>query len=71
MNKFKLARMRAGLTQLAVARHVGVSESKICRIETGRMCPDPILRQKLAALLKCAITELFPQGHSKEGSTNE
>ena len=60
MNQLKLARMRQGLTQLAVARAVGVSEIKITRIETGRCNPPMALRQRLAELLNCDQKELFP-----------
>lgn len=67
MNAFKLARLRAGLTQLAVARSVGVSESKITRIETGRCSPSRTLRQRLAALLETDANELFSNDIGKNG----
>ncbi|MDD4060976.1 MAG: helix-turn-helix transcriptional regulator [Kiritimatiellae bacterium] len=62
MTAFKLARLRAGLTQLAVARSVGVSESKITRIETERYSPNRTLRQRLAILLNTDADELFGRG---------
>lgn len=62
MNAFKLARLRAGLTQLAVARAIGVSESKITRIETGRFNPRGTLRQRLAVLLSTDANALFGRG---------
>lgn len=70
MTRFKLARMEAGLTQLAVARAAGVSESKITRIETGRYTPGGSLRQRLAALLKCGERELFSEKRGEGADTN-
>ena len=67
MNEFKLARIRAGLSQQDVARATGVSESKITRIETGRQMPKAKLRQRLAELLHCAPGVLFSNDTSVTG----
>lgn len=47
----KVARLKRGLTQLELARALGVRESLISLIETGRQAPTPELREKLEALL--------------------
>lgn len=35
--EIKIARIKKGLTQLDLAKILGVKESTICRIETGRL----------------------------------
>lgn len=47
----KIARLRRGLTQLQLARALGVREDIITYIETGRRTPTPELRERLEALL--------------------
>ncbi|MGE5572013.1 MAG: helix-turn-helix transcriptional regulator [Bacteroidota bacterium] len=47
----KVARLKRGLTQLELARALGVRENLISLIETGRQAPTPELREKLEALL--------------------
>lgn len=54
----KAARSRLKLTQLALSRLVGCSESKIAKIETGRATPDSELRQALARELQIAPWEV-------------
>ena len=49
------ARKANGWTQLALARLVGCSESKISKIETGRATPDSALKNKIAERLKIAL----------------
>ena len=68
LTKIKLARMHRGLRQLDVSRHIGVSESYLSKIETGRVVPHDRLLVKLADALDVAATELlgvaepFPPG---------
>lgn len=64
-------RKGAGLTQIALARGIGVSQQVVCRWETGeRLIPvDKLL--ELAAFLKCPPEELLPKGRKttrKRGS---
>ena len=42
------ARRRLRLTQLALARRVGCTESLITKIETGRSTPQPWLKEAIA-----------------------
>lgn len=49
--RFKFARQVAGLTQLRLADAVGVHESLITRIESGRARPDPETAEKIAKVL--------------------
>ena len=49
--RFKIARQIAGLTQLRLAEAVGVRESLITRIESGRARPDSATAEKIANAL--------------------
>ncbi|MBN1672935.1 MAG: helix-turn-helix transcriptional regulator [Kiritimatiellae bacterium] len=57
--RFKIARLRRGLTQRELARRVGVSEATVTRIETGRFVPSGALRQALSEILAVAAYEIF------------
>ncbi len=59
MTNVGVARRQAGLTQWDLARALGVSESKICRIETGRAALPPNQRAQVAALLEAEDRILF------------
>jgi len=58
LNKFKLARMKAGLTQLELAKKLGVSESLITKWETGRGKPRGVKLEMLAQVLNVKPEEL-------------
>jgi transcriptional regulator with XRE-family HTH domain len=58
LSDLKLARLRAGLTQLELARETGVSESKICRLETGRQRASHDLAERIADVLNCTVDHL-------------
>ena len=45
------ARRQLRMTQLALARRVGCTESLITKIETGRSVPDGPLKQRIADTL--------------------
>ena len=60
LTEFKKIRMERGLRQFDVALRTGVSESKLSKIETGRIVPDPDLVGKIAAVLDVAPEELQP-----------
>ena len=53
------ARLRAGLSQSALAFQVGVSRQTINAIETGKFDPSIWLAYDLARLFGFAIEELF------------
>ncbi len=52
------ARGRMGLTQFDLARRVGVSESQIAKIETGRAVPEEWLKEAIARVLDIATWEV-------------
>ena len=49
--RFKIARQVAGLTQLQLAEAVGVRESLITRIESGRAKPDRATAERIGQIL--------------------
>lgn len=68
LTPFKLARMKAGLRQIDIARALGVSESLIAYWETGRKRPKPEHIAVLADMLKTDPRELFPEVSDNEAS---
>ncbi len=52
------SRRRLRLTQLALAKRVGCSESQITKIETGRITPDNWLKEAIATELGIATWEV-------------
>lgn len=57
-NKLKMMRKQKGLTQLELAKKIGVSESYICQIENGKMISIKKL-DKLAKTLRCEPKDLL------------
>ena len=60
LTRLKLARLESGLRQWDVARRVGVSESQLSKIETGRIIPDASVIERIAAVLDVLPEELRP-----------
>lgn len=56
---FASARKRAKLTQVEVARAIGVDQSSVCLWETGKTMPRAAILSKLAALYGCTVDELL------------
>lgn len=56
--KLKTRREQIGLTQLELAKKIGVSESYICQIEKGKMVSLKKLEQ-VAKALKCEAKDLL------------
>jgi putative transcriptional regulator len=56
-------RERAGLSQEALARELGVSRQTIVNIERGLNEPKVLLAIAIAAVLGVAINELFRKGY--------
>lgn len=57
-SKLKMMRNKQGLTQLELAKKIGVSESYICQIENGKMISIKKL-DKLAKALGCEPRDLL------------
>lgn len=52
-------RKQSGLTQQALAEHVGVSKPAVSKWESGQSCPDIALLPVLAAYFDCSVDELL------------
>ncbi|MCZ6530263.1 MAG: helix-turn-helix transcriptional regulator [Chloroflexi bacterium] len=55
----KTARERRNMTQVALAKRVGVHQVTIARLETGERRPSMDLLQRLAKTLKTKVSELL------------
>jgi DNA-binding XRE family transcriptional regulator len=70
IDKDKLAarRIRARLSQAALARVTGIQQSHISRLERGVSDTTPKTLGQLADVLGCDITELMPDEHTVQGT---
>ena len=59
MINLKLARIKKGLTQMELARLIGVSVATINRIETGKQVIKVDMLNKLANALEIPVNELL------------
>ena len=59
INGIKLARMKAGLRQIDVAKAAGIAESTLSHYETGRTKPSPAVLKKLVEILGATENELL------------
>lgn len=59
-NNLKLCRIKAGLTQLELAKRLGVKERVICFWETGRSKPHIEQAVDIARILEIEPKEIFP-----------
>ena len=60
LTEFKKVHLERGLRQFEVALRIGMSQSKLSKIETGQMVPDPELVGRIAAVLDVAPEDLQP-----------
>ena len=61
--EFREIRLRAGVSQAAVARAVGVARSVICRLEQGDLDVSPRIRARAAAVLGADFRfAVYPDG---------
>lgn len=65
---FLLARTSAGLSQVDVAKEMGVSDAAVSMWETGKTQPRAGLLVKLAALYGCTVDELLRPDAKEEVS---
>ena len=53
-------RLKAGLSQNALAKKAGVSQSHISELESGEKKVGLAIAQKLAGALNCSLMEMLP-----------
>jgi putative transcriptional regulator len=58
-NRLKVARAEKSLSQVELARLVGVTRQTISSIETGQYCPSALLAFLLSERLDKRVDELF------------
>jgi putative transcriptional regulator len=58
-NKIRAFRKEKRMKQITLARKVGVFQSEISEIETGKRKPSVYLALKIAGILEKSIDELF------------
>ena len=58
---FRNCRKAAGLTQAAVGKHFGISDSAVAQWENGKTQPVGKLLPQIADLYGCTIDDLFKQ----------
>lgn len=60
-NRIRELRIRQGLNQKQLAEAVGVSQSVISDYETGTISPLLGTAFRLADVLECSVSDLFPR----------
>lgn len=69
--KIQVLREQAGLSQVDVARRLGLDKSTVCRWESGENVPRTDKLPILADLFGCSIDELYgrdPPGRGRESA---
>lgn len=65
MNRIREFRLKAGWSQVELARQARVASTNLSAIECGRLAPWPKVRKALAKVLKVSEAELFPNNQRK------
>jgi len=60
----KALRRTRTLTQLQMARLLGVSQQTYSKYESGVIRPEPVLRARIAAILGVSVQEVWPERRS-------
>ena len=58
-NRVRVARERLGITQVDLAREVGISRQALISVEKGRMNPSVVVSLKIARILREPVDYLF------------
>lgn len=64
------ARVKAGLSQRAVAKKLGITDAAVCLWETGRTLPRAALLPKLATLYGCTVDDLLREDDTSADNKN-
>ncbi|MEM3573301.1 MAG: helix-turn-helix transcriptional regulator [Nitrososphaeria archaeon] len=60
LNKIREFRKEKGLRQVDLAKRVGICQSEISDIETGKRRPNIYLAKRIAEVLGKNVNEVFP-----------
>ena len=67
MNLMLKSRILAkGLSQIQIARDLGLSDSYISKVVNGWVTPSEDLKERLAHLLDCPVSEIFPHSRNEQ-----
>jgi transcriptional regulator with XRE-family HTH domain len=66
--RLRRRRVEAGLSQVSLARRVGVSKGHVSLLESGGRGASPELLGRVAGVLGCEIADLMPSEPSVAGS---
>ncbi len=59
MSTLKNAREAKGLSQMALAKILGVDQSTVCLWERGKTFPRPDVAIRLANILNCTLDDIY------------
>jgi len=65
----KEIRLKKGITQVELAKHVGISQQTISHYETGRAKPSLDVAVKLAKALGVSVEEIYQAWVEGKGNT--
>jgi len=67
----ELAKRRcvAGMTQQDIAAKLEISQGRYSMIENERTTPDVVLAQRIADILRCKVTDLWPSEGKRRAKT--
>ena len=67
----ELAKRRcvAGMTQQDIAAKLEISQGRYSMIENERTTPDVVLAQRIADILRCKVTDLWPRRSRRARTT--
>ncbi len=69
--RLKTKILEQGLSQLQVARDVGLTDSNLSKIIHGWVDPPVEVKTRLASVLGCNLEEIFPDPEGLSPVTNE
>lgn len=59
MNSLQIVRKNKGLSQIDLAKKIGVKSNTICQYESGKRNPNIHILKKIAKALDCKIDDLI------------
>jgi len=65
-NKIRDFRKEKGWRQVDLAQKLGILQSEVSDIETGKRKPNIYLAKKIAKVLEKDVNEVFPESYEKE-----
>lgn len=70
INRIREFRKAKGLRQTELARELGIFQSEVSDIETGKRRPNVYLAMRIAKVLGKDVSEVFPLDHEEKKQKN-